>query len=171
MKDHFLLGLLAAGGTAVVAYYAARFMKGSVNLKFERRRYKAGDSIQGTVSLRCRQEVECNRFYVALVCTEVTKKSTNSGTDTHTREVFRRSQELAGRVKFPAGTDETHEFKLEVPESVGLVRGATPAIDAAISIVAFLVRDGTSTKEWTLETRVDATGVDLLDTKKVSVLV
>lgn len=164
---YLVFGGLAAGIVAVIVYYIMRWMKGSARLEFENRAYSPGETIHGRVHLKCRQVVDCNRFFVALTCTRITQERRDGKTHTHRHEIFRQEVDVAPPGQFAAGTMQVFEFALPIPQSQATVSTGNQTLDSILRTVAAL---GTSQRlEWNLEARVDARGVDLASKKRISI--
>lgn len=154
-----------AAVAGVAAYYLARYLKGSITINLPRTAFNAGEQVEGSFQLLTRKEVNANNLTAALVATEVTKERGYKGrTTTHTREIYRSGQTLEHARVYPAGYQANYNFKIAAPESAqpfgqGTVLGST------MEMLAGLGRR----VDWRVEVRLDAEGVDLAASKKISV--
>ena len=175
-NNHVVLTIaIAVAGLAVgwvVTYYVLRRLKGKLVLEVDNRAYSPGEVIAGCVQLQCRKPVDCNRFYVALICQEVVHERRRGKSHTHRHEIARQEQDLTGPGLFPAGTTETYEFAVPVPalqDRGGLPSTGSETVDTIMNTVATFASTRRGRLEWALEARVDAKGVDLSDRRSMSI--
>jgi hypothetical protein len=162
-----IIGLV--GG--IVVYFVLRHLKGKLTLEVVNRVYGVGDIVSGQVHLHCKKDVDCNRFYVALICQEVVQTYRKGKRHTTRRELVRQEQDLTGPGRFAPGTMESYAFDLVVPSVPTRdfqVATGSETVDAIVNTVASLASHR-GRLEWKLEARVDAQGVDLAATQRVSV--
>jgi sporulation-control protein spo0M len=172
MNKNQVIVYLICGGLGVVVigivlYYILRWLKGSVRLEVENRAYRPGDIIHGVVHLKCRQSVEANRFFVALVCHQVTHERHEGKNRTHRHEVMRQEVDVAPPGPIAAGTEQRFEFAIPIPGPQAPLTTGNQTVDTVLRAVAGL---GSNRRlEWSLEARVEARGVDLAQRRRISI--
>lgn len=154
-----------AAVAGVAAYYIARYLKGSITINLPRTAFNGGEQVEGSFQLLTRKEVNANNLTAALVATEVTKERGYKGrTTTHTREIYRSGQTLEHARVYPAGYQANYNFKIMAPE------GAQPFGQDSVLGTAMGMLSGFGRRiDWRVEVRLDAEGVDLAASRKISV--
>ena len=154
-----------AAVAGVAAYYIARYLKGSITINLPRTAFNGGEQVEGSFQLLTRKEVNANNLTAALVATEVTKERGYKGrTTTHTREIYRSGQTLEHARVYPAGYQASYNFKIAAPESTQPF-GQDSALGTAMGMLSGFGRR----IDWRVEVRLDAEGVDLAASRKISV--
>jgi len=153
-----------AAVAGVAAYYIARYLKGSISISLPRTAFTGGEQVEGSFQLLTRREVRANNLTAALVATEVTKERGYKGrTTTHTREVYRSGQTLEHVRVYPAGYQASYNFKIMAPE------GAQPGQASVLGPAMGMLSGFRRRIDWRVEVRLDAEGVDLAASRKISV--
>ncbi|HAN05934.1 MAG TPA: hypothetical protein DCW72_03885 [Elusimicrobia bacterium] len=154
-----------AAVAGVAAYYLARYLKGSITISLPRTAFNGGEQVEGSFQLITRKEVNANNLTAALVATETTRERGYKGrTTTHTREIYRGGQTLEHARVYPAGYQGSYNFKIAAPE------GAQPfGQDSALGSALGLLTSFGRRIDWRVEVRLDAEGVDLAASRKISV--
>ncbi|WP_300675387.1 hypothetical protein [Desulfoluna sp.] len=160
-----IFGLVIAAVIACVAVFILRKLKGSLKIVMARTSFDSGSDIEGQIIVKTNKETHGNFLSVALVADEITTRYEDDERKTDTREVYRDQYELEGSRAYPAGHEASHDFKLPIPAMDNM---ETP-LGKAISSFAQSFGSRQSRVEWTVESRLDATGVDLVVKKIVSV--
>jgi hypothetical protein len=170
-----LILILAAIGVvmAIVAgYYVVRFMRGSIKITMVRTGYNAGETITGSFELHTKKPIEGNKLTVSLICQEVTRTRRGGKTRTHTEEVYRDEKIIEEARMYHPGHKATHQFEIKAPD---FGSGRVPAevtdspVFQAIGMAARFLGSSRSYLKWRVEARLDAKGVDLAASKKVTV--
>ena len=172
-KDTILILIavaVGAGIVAVIAYYVARFMRGSITLSLPRTTFNPGDAITGSFDLLTKKPIQGNQLVVSLIGLEITRTRTRHGGKSRTRsqEIYRDEVVLEEAKEYQAGQTSKHEFEIAAPNTsepgfMNSTLGKT--LGTALS---FLGNRRTRLK-WKIEARLDAKGVDLKATKSIRI--
>jgi hypothetical protein len=166
-----LILILAAIGIvlAIVAgYYVIRFMRGSIKLTMVRTGYNAGDTITGSFELHTKKPIEGNKLTVSLIGTQVTRTRRGGKTRTESHEIYRNETVIEGPTRYPAEHRSTHEFEIATPNSQTPDFANNPIFQGLATAMGML-SDRQTYLKWRVEARLDAKGVDLVASKKVTV--
>lgn len=153
---------------AIIAYYVVRFMKGAIKITMVRTGYNAGETIVGSFELYAKQPVEGNKLTVSLIGTQVTRTRQGGKTHTHSHEIYRNETVIEGPTHYPAEHRSTHEFKIATPNSQAPDFTNNPIFQGLAGAMRML-SNRQSYLKWRVEVRLDAKGVDLVASKKVTV--
>jgi hypothetical protein len=170
-NNPILILILAAIGVvmAIVAgYYVIRFMRGSIKLTLVRTGYNAGETITGSFELHTKKPIEGNKLTVSLIGTQVTKTYQGEKSRTRSHEVYRNETVIEEAKHYPAEHRSTHEFKISTPNSSAPNFASSPVFQGLATAMGML-SDRQSYLKWRVEARLDAKGVDLVASKKVTV--
>ena len=160
--------LLVIGVAAVIAYYVARFMRGTIRLTMAHTAFNPGDPISGSFELHTKKAVEGNRLIVSLIGTQVTRTRGNDGEmRTRTREIYRDEVLLEEARSYEAGARATHNFEIAAPD-MHSAEFMDSALGQALSAALSLISNKSTRIKWRVEARLDARGVDLAASKAVS---
>lgn len=155
-------GVIAA--LSVAGYFIARYLKGMIEINLPSTAFNHGETVAGTFDLLARKEIKGNRLFAALVATETRReRGYNGKSHTHTEEVWRAEQQLEGARVYPAGQGAKYEFKLQLPPQ------DFNASDSMLGQAAQFIFGGSRRLSWKVEVRLDAEGVDLADSKRITV--
>ena len=152
----------------LVAYYVIRGMKGNLTLTLNHRGVGSGDKFTGRVQVVCKKPVEGNRLVATLIGTERIEERTDEGTKTRTREIYRADALLEEARSYEAGFEESYRFELVAPsaDQVGVAgSGLGKMVERGVGMLTGRERD----LLWKIEGRLDAKGLDLVDSEKVTV--
>ncbi len=152
----------------LVAYYVIRGMKGNLTLTLNHRGVGSGDKFTGRVQVVCKKPVEGNRLVATLIGTERIEERTDEGTKTRTREIYRADALLEEARSYEAGFEESYPFELVAPsaDQVGVAgSGLGKMVERGVGMLTGRERD----LLWKIEGRLDAKGLDLVDSEKVTV--
>ena len=158
--------VLVIGG--LVAYYVIRGMKGNLTLTLNHRGVGSGDKFTGTVQVVCKKPVEGNRLVATLIGIERIEEKTDEGMKTRTREIYRADALLEEARSYEAGFEESYRFELVAPsaDQVGVAAsGLGKMVERGVGMLTGRHRD----LSWKIEGRLDAKGLDLVDSEKVTV--
>jgi len=172
MPDNLVLILVLAAVGAVLAivagYYVVRFMRGSIKLTMVRTSFNPGDAITGSFELHTKKPIEGNKLTVSLIGTQVTKTRQGGKTRTRSHEVYRDEKVLEEATRYPAEHRSTHEFEITAPNSNAPDFANSPVFQALAGAMRML-SSRQSYLKWRVEARLDAKGVDLAASKKITV--
>lgn len=181
MVPYIIGGVVIAIILAVVAYYVARFMKGSVKLQLARNSASSGEALTGRVDLEAKRSIH-GLLKVSLVGREKRRKRSTSGDGDTTEwvEVYRADRILEETRDFPSGYTQTYEFEIVAPTSAEARQGgaimremADKAGDGVMGSVMKMAAGAADMMQgriyWHMESRLDADGVDLYTKEKVTV--
>jgi len=158
-----IIGAIVFG---IIAYYVARFLKGSIKLHLPNARYNAGDLILGSFDIHTKKHVQGNRLVVSLIGTKTTRTRHGNSTRSHTEEIYRDESVIEDARDYDAGTMEHHEFELSTP-SAETPEFFNSGVGKALAVAARFLGAGSSRIRWKVEVRLDAKGVDLVASKTV----
>lgn len=162
---YLIMGALAAAALGTAAYFIARWLKGSLDISLDSDSHPYGGVISGRLALQARKEINGNRLFAALVLTETRRERDFRGRSrSHTREIWRTEATLEGARVYPAGHAGNYDFKLQVPSEQGDGFG-----DSTLGQAARFLLGGNRRLNWRVEARLDAEGVDLAASRRVSV--
>jgi len=172
MPDNpILILILAAIGVAlaiVAGYYLIRFMRGSIKLNMTQVTFNPGDTITGSFDLHTKKPIEGNKLTVSLIGKQVTKTRRGGKTRTQTHEIYRDEKILEQTTHYPAEHRSSHEFEIPTPNSKA-PDFANNAIFQGLAGAMRMLSDRHTYLKWRVEARLDAKGVDLAASKKVTV--
>ena len=176
-----VIGVIVVIVGCVVAYYAARFMKGKLELQLTRDAASSEELISGRVNVEAKKPIQ-GLLKVSLVGREKRKKRSSSSDSNSTEwvEVYRYDNVLEETREFEAGFNQSYDFDLLAPTSSEVRSGA-----AALHGIASAAGDGVAggllkaaagaasfmagRVYWHVEARLDAKGVDLYSKEKCQV--
>lgn len=171
-----ILSLLGVGILAFVVYKVLQFMKGSVKVEVPKKKFHTGETISGNISLKLKKQVESNEFRISLIGYATQNRSSvsvngvgspSNSQRTTTQEVFRASKVLEGQTNYSSGTSKKFNFEIPVPSKKEVEGYSNNGIANAASNVMKLMSG--YRLRWKLETRLDAEGVDLTNTKSIKI--
>ncbi|MBM9520328.1 hypothetical protein JWG39_10950 [Desulforhopalus vacuolatus] len=153
---------------AAIAYYIARFMRGSLKLSLPRTVFNPGDTIAGSFHLHTKKVIEGNNLIVRLVGTQHTKTYEDGESETHSREIYRDEVFLEEAKVYAAGSTAQYDFEISTPNVQSPEFLNSTAGQFLTAAVGLLSNKSTHLK-WEIEARLDAKGVDLAATKSISI--
>jgi hypothetical protein len=165
-----VLIVLSIGG-----YFGARKMRGTIKMTLARRGFNPGDQVEGTFLLTTKKAIEGKRLFASLVGKEVTRERYHNSnnrqqTRTHTREIYRDEQSIEEGRLYPAGTNQEYNFTLNTPTEGKQDAGFMESALGQTMKLGMQLMGGRSTEyKWEVSVRLDAKGIDLNDTEKVTV--
>lgn len=174
MNQHSILLLIAlfvgGGIVAVIAYYLARFMRGSITLSLANTVFNPGDTITGSFDLHTKKELQGNKLIVTLIGTRITKTYHDGKSRTHSTEVYRDEVLIEGAKTYNAGTQARYTFKVSAPNmGMNAPELLNNQVGQILTTAARLLSDRSARLTWKLEARLDAKGVDLATSKAISI--
>ncbi len=147
-------------------YYIARFLKGSIKIKLNKKGYNAGEKISGEFKVITKKEIDGNRLFVALVGKEEIREYNNNGKQrTRTQEIYRYEDTIEDEKIYKASTEVEHSFELETPSERSKNEGVINAISKGIELFSGRRRR----LKWFVEVRLDAKGIDLSSTETLRI--
>lgn len=171
MGDNLVLIIVAAVAGVVLigvaVYYLMRFMRGSIKMTLTQTAFNPGDTIKGSFDLHTKKPVEGNKLIVSLIGTQVTKTKENDSTRSDSREIYRNEVLLENAKVYPAGHTSTHDFEIPTPNT-GAQEFLNSTTGQAISAAFSLLGNRRTEFIWKVEARLDAKGVDLAKSKRVT---
>ena len=164
-----LIGV-ALGGTliAVVTYYLMRYLRGSIKLSMLATSFNPGDTSTGTMELLTRKEISGNKLIVSLIGDKISKTYRDDETETHTNEIHRSEIVIESARIYPAGFNAPYTFEISIPGHDSSAIGDS-ALGQTLAAASLLLNDRETRYEWRVEARLDAQGVDLAKTQKISI--
>ncbi len=176
-----IFGVIGLIVLAVIIYYIMRFLKGSVKLSLEKTDFGGGETIKGSFILNAKQEVVSSALTAALIGYKKTTYYENDERKTRSSEFYNKKITIESSKTYEAGFNQEYNFELPTPNFSNSNRVShedlpdkvkdvvsSDMLDMASSAINML-SDKDVSYNWKVEVRVDATGVDLLDTQKVYV--
>jgi hypothetical protein len=160
--------IIGAVVLAVILYNIARFMRGSIKLLLPLRAFSGGTEIVGSFDLHTKKRIEGNRLIVSLIGTRVTKTHRDGKTESRTVEIYRDEVLVEEGREYAAGTKEKYDFKLSTPssESNDFLQST---VGKGLSTALKLLSNQSTKLQWKLEARLDAKGMDLVDSESISI--
>jgi len=173
---YIIVGIIVAAILLFLGAFIASRLKGKMELTLSKGGYTKGENLQGEIQVTTKKEVEANRFYVALVGYEETKRHYRDSegkrkTETKRKEVYRDEFELEGAGTVAAGTSKSYPFELQAPELDRVkVEVGDSVLEKAVGVLASaLDRDVDRRHLWEVQARYDLKGVDLKAKRKVTI--
>lgn len=154
-----------------VGIWLGRKGRGSMELRVPNQAFGPDQYIEGLVHLEAKKDLGPGRVHAALVCTEEwTEWNTDADGDrtrrNRSREIYRHPVDVASQFAMRAGDHQTLQFTLPTPSnrernepSSGFGRFLQSAAEAF---------GRNSTYKWEVETRYDMPGLDLKDSRQIS---
>jgi len=165
-----LIGATAAIAlTSVFVYFIMRWMRGSITLYMPNAAFNRGDTIKGSFELLTRKALQGNKLIVTLIGEKVTRYYENDERKTRRREVYRSEKLIEQAREYPAGHNAKYEFEIEIPGGSAEAPAIDPAFVQILSAASQLLNDRETYYEWRIEARLDAKGVDLAKSQKISI--
>ncbi len=143
-------------------------MRGSIKLHLLRTTFSPGDAITGYFELQTKKAIEGNKLTVSLIGTQVTKTREGGKTRTRSREIYREELLLEGENTYRAGHRDRYDFDMVAPDSNAPQFMNSPLGQALTSALRAL-GGNRSRLDWRVEARLDARGVDLAASAKVTI--
>ncbi|MFA5802100.1 MAG: hypothetical protein WC911_06435 [Thermoleophilia bacterium] len=172
MSDKVLIAVVIAVVViviaAVIAYFVVRMLRGSMKITLAKNGFSPGEKVTGSFTMKTRKEIEGKRLFAALVGKEVTERREGDRTRTDTREIYRDEQTLEEGKTYPAGNTSDYSFELNTPSEDGQGLPGS-AVGQALDIGLDLLSGNRTDIRWTVEVRLDAKGVDLFDSRSVTI--
>ena len=159
--------IMSAGLLATLAYFIARFMRGSIKLSLPRVAFNPGDIIKGSFCLQTKKVIVGNRLIVSLVGVRITKTQKNGETESTSDEIYRDEVVLEDATEYAAGTIKTYNFEIATP-NMQSSEFLNSTAGQALSTAVRLFSNRSTQLKWTIEARLDAKGIDLATKKTVS---
>jgi len=153
---------------AVIAYYIARFMRGTIKVTLPRKGFNAGDTISGNFELLTKKPIQGNRLIVSLIGIQVTTRRQGDETRTESREVYRDETLIEDARAYPAGHSATHDFELTAPNT-GNSEFMNSALGSALTGALKLLSNRQTRMKWKVEARLDAKGIDLAGSQTIKI--
>ena len=164
-----IAALLAIVVISIITYFVMRYLRGSIILNMVNTASNRGDTIKGNFELITRKQIQGNKLTVSLIGNKVTRYYENDERKTRTREIHRSEKVIEGARDYPAGHNAKHEFEIAIPGSSASSSSIDSALGQALSAAAQLINDRDIYYEWRVEVRLDAKGVDLAKSQKISI--
>ncbi len=154
---------------SIIAYYVMRYLRGSITLNLQKTAFNPGETINGSIELLTRKVLKGNKLIVSLIGEKVTRYYEDDEQRTRTREIHRSEILLEDAREYPAGHTAIHEFEINIPGNSGATPSGDSALGQVLSAASQLINDRDIYYEWEVEARLDAAGVDLAKSEKVSI--
>lgn len=164
----WILIIVAVVVLASVGYGMARKARGSIELSLPKTAFEPGETIRGSFVLHTKKPIEAQRLVVTLKATEVTETTQDGKNRSRSQQVFRVERVLQEERAYAAGTRETYEFEIDVPNPEQPEALGSPVAGAAFAAMRAMSRTRTRLS-WRLEARLVAKGIDLVAASQVSV--
>jgi hypothetical protein len=154
---------------AIVGYYVLRMLRGSINLTLPKTTFNPGEKVTGSFELKTKKPIEGNRLFAALVGERITERRDH---DDHRRrnvdEIFRAEHVLEDARSYPAGHAQQYIFEIAAPEGGG-PEVLNSGLGKALQMGAELLSSHRTRYRWRVEVRLDAKGIDLAASRRVTV--
>lgn len=167
---------IVVGGAilAVIAFYIARYMRGSIELSLPQTAFDPGATITGSFELETKKDIKGNKLVVRLIAIEKIRTHDSDGKSRkRTQEIYRDEVLIEEAKDYIAGSKANYDFQISTPgtptpdlDTPGII--SPQVIQGLATAVKFLSNKSTTIK-WKVEARLDAKGVDLVDSKAISI--
>ncbi len=172
MQDNFILIIIAVvAGAAllgVAIYYVLRFMRGSIKISLQKTAFEPGETIQGSVYLVTKKDIQGNKLVVSLIGKQEIKTRRGEKTETEQREIYRNEVLIEDARQYSAGYSATYDLEIPVPDPKSQELMNMPMMKQMISAIRIL-GNTRSRMKWRVEARLDAKGIDLATSQTVSI--
>jgi hypothetical protein len=170
MSDAVLIGIVIAVAVLAIAvlagYFIARRMRGSIRMTLRGDGFSPGDRIEGNFTLETRKEIESKRLFAALIGREVRERRDGDRTRTDTHEFYRDEVTLEEDKIYQPGQTAEYSFAIDAPSGSD---GAGSMLGQALDVGLEMLGGDHTEIRWTVEVRLDAKGIDLSDSRSVTV--
>jgi hypothetical protein len=163
-----IISIVAAIVIGIGIYFLLRFLRGTIKLQLPLTAFSPGEEVKGSFELHVKKPIQGKRLLVSLIGTQHTRTTRNGKTETHSQEVFRKEDVIEKERDYRAGFRETYNFTLAIPKGSSeeeMLQGVANTLMMAANIA----RRSRTDVRWKLEARLQAKGIDLVGSKKVSV--
>ncbi|MBT3251308.1 MAG: hypothetical protein HN729_09330 [Candidatus Marinimicrobia bacterium] len=160
--------LIGGGIISGIAYYLIRFMRGSIKLSVDSSTFNSGETISGSFDLFTKKPIEGNKLTVSLIGKKVTITHRGGKRRTHTKEIYRDEIILEKNRDYPANYSEKGSFQMNAP-NISSPDFLESAIGQSLTAAVRLLSNRQTYLKWKIEVRLDAKGVDLTASKKVTI--
>ena len=160
--------VVGGGALAAIAYYIARFMRGTIKLSLSRTAFNPGDTINGSFDLHTKKAIQGNKLIVSLIGMQVTKTYEDGKTRTRSREIYRDEVIVEEAKAYGAGSMATYNFEISTPDMQS-PEFLNSTVGQALTVAFRLLSDRSTRLKWKIEARLDAKGVDLATAESVSI--
>ena len=109
--------VIGGGIVAAIAYYIARFMRGSIKLSLPLTAFNPGDTIVGSFDLHTKKAIQGNKLIVRLIGTQVTKTYEDGKPRTRSQEIYRDEVLLEEAKNYAAGSIVKYNFEISTPNT------------------------------------------------------
>ncbi len=159
---------------ATIAYYVARYMRGSIKLSLPHTVFDPGATISGSFDLETKKDIKGNKLVVRLIAIEKIRTHDSDGKSrTRSQEIYRDEVLIEEAKDYIAGSTANYDFQISTPgtptsdpETPGII--SPQVVQGLATAVKFLSNKSTTIK-WKVEARLDAKGVDLVDSQAISI--
>jgi len=164
-----IVAIVVGGGiVAAIAYYIARFMRGSINLSLPITTFDPGATINGSFDLHTKKAIQGNKLMVKLIGTRVTKTRSDDGkSKTRSDEIYNEEVLVEEAKAYVAGSMAKYDFQISTPNTTS-PEFMNSGVGQALSAAFRLISDKSTRFKWKVEARLDAKGVDLVDTQSIT---
>lgn len=170
MSSSLIIVLVVAAAVvvlgAVAGYYLVRHSRGSIKMTLNGTAYSPGEAIEGSFTMTTKKLLEGKRLLVAVIGQEVTEERDGNTTRTRSREIYRDEQIIEDARTYPAGEMKEHTFQIKAPD-LSDTGSSGGVLGKAVELGLDLVSGRDERLEWKVEARLDASGIDLSDSKRI----
>ncbi len=154
---------IGAGG-----YFLARFMRGTIKVLLPKTAFDQGESIKGSFELHTKKYIQGNRLIVSLIAERVTEIRRGDKTESRTDEIYRNEKLIEDATDYRAGFVKKYDFEIAVPNQSATELMDSPLVQS-LAAAATLLGNRKTLIRWKLQALLDAKGIDIVSTKKLSV--
>jgi hypothetical protein len=152
----------------VAVVIAAAVIAVSIKLQLPGTAYNPGEPISGSLELQAKKAIDANRLLVSIIGTEVTRTYEQGRSRTHSREIYRDEHVIDGVKQYQPGARARHEFELTAP-NIGAPDFMNSAMGQALGAAMRLLANRRTELRWRIEARLDAKGIDLATSRRISI--
>jgi hypothetical protein len=160
-----VIGAVAIG---VGGYFLARFMRGTIKIFLPKTAFNPDETIKGSFELHTKKYIQGNRLIVSLIAERITEYRKGDKTESRTDEIYRNEKLIEDATDYRAGFVKKYDFEIAVPNQSAPEMLNSPLVQSLAAAAALLGNHKTRIR-WKLQTRLDAKGIDIVSTKKLSV--
>ncbi|MBM9535666.1 hypothetical protein [Desulfobulbus alkaliphilus] len=172
MSENTVLVVIAVvvgcGVLAVMAYYIARFMRGSIKLSLTRTVFNPGETMTGSFDLHTKKAIQGNKLIVRLIGTQVSKTYKDGKKRMHSQEIYRDEVLVEDAKAYAAGYKAKYNFEIPAP-NMQSPEFLNSTVGQALTAAVSLLSNRSTRLNWKVEARLDAKGIDLATAQSVSI--
>lgn len=167
-----ILLVVILGIITTIVLFTLKYLKGSVKITMPKNSFQEPENITGNIELKAKKTIESNQLIVSIIGQEIISRRDSRGRlRKNYNEIYKFEQILENTTTYPAGTQKSYSFGFQFPQ-IPNFNPQNNQIQNTINTISSISRaiNGNFRNkrlEWTIKVRVDASGVDLTNSKRI----